>query len=62
MSGYGTFTWTCGRCGESYSASGVVGDLKVDRWANHHRELHRVEDMTPEEAAEFLRSRMRRWE
>jgi hypothetical protein len=59
VSGYGTCTWTCGRCGETYSASGVVGDIKVDRWARDHREEHRVDDMTPEERAEWIRGRMR---
>lgn len=47
--GYGTCSWTCGQCGETYSASGVVGDLKVDRWASDHREKHRTEALTPEE-------------
>lgn len=41
MSGYSTCRWTCGECGESYQADGVVGDLKVDRWAREHREMHR---------------------
>jgi hypothetical protein len=49
MDAYGTCSWTCGRCGETYSASGVVGDSKVDRWAREHREMHRIEDMTPED-------------
>jgi hypothetical protein len=33
--GYGTCSWTCGQCGETYSASGVVGDLRVASWFHH---------------------------
>ncbi len=49
---YGNHKWTCGECGESYEASGVVGDSKVDRWRARHKEEHRVEKMTPDERLE----------
>jgi hypothetical protein len=59
VSGYGSCKWTCGECGESYEASGVVGDLQVDSWAREHRERHRIEKLSPEEQAEHLDRRIR---
>lgn len=38
--GYGTHTATCGRCGDSYSASGVMGDMKAETWRREHEQCH----------------------
>ena len=59
---YGTCRWTCGECGESYEASGVVGELKVDRWARDHREMHRFEKMTAAEQREHLERKLAAFE
>lgn len=61
MSGYGSHKWTCGECGDSYEATGVCGDLQVDRWMREHREMHRVEKMPAEERAKYEENKMRVW-
>jgi hypothetical protein len=55
--GYGMNKWTCGECGESFEASGVVGDLKVERWRRDHKEEHRVEKLSDEERNDHYRRR-----
>jgi hypothetical protein len=59
MSGYGSHKWTCGECGDSYEASGVVADLTVARWEVEHREQHRIEKMTEEERQKHYDGRAR---
>lgn len=59
MNGYGSCKWTCGECGESYEASGVVADSQVDRWASRHREHHRVEKLPSDEQAEYWNRKIR---
>jgi hypothetical protein len=59
MSGYGSHKWTCGECGDSYEASGVVGDLQVARWEQEHREWHRVEKLPDAERQEHYKRRAR---
>lgn len=49
MSGYGVCRWTCGECGDSYEADGVVGDHMVDRWMRDHKEMHRRQKLTREQ-------------
>jgi hypothetical protein len=58
MSGYGICRWTCGECGDTYEHDGIVGDLKVDRWAREHKEQHRVEKMSLQEQADYTSARL----
>lgn len=48
MSGYGEFTTRCGRCGDSYTGTGIVGDMKAERWLEDHHEF-KCRERTPEE-------------
>lgn len=50
MSGYGTYRWTCGECGETFEASNsCVADFQLMRWRTEHKEEHRRERLTPEQ-------------
>lgn len=51
-------SWTCGECGETFSAGGAVGDLRVARLRREHKEEHRVAAMTPEERREHFEVEM----
>ena len=46
--GYGSYTAACGRCGNSFTGTGVVGDMRAERWLKNH-EKNECRLRTPEE-------------
>lgn len=55
-----TYRWTCGECGDTFEATGVVGDLKIMRWRAEHKEEHRYEKMSSAERKEYVLQKMQR--